>query len=293
MIGLNDKAWLLDLLQTHPMEAVEASIDPRLYDAYFGLGHSISLVDDPHVFKVSLAGLALGANLIKMLDEQDLTGRFLDIGTGSGALALLLRSLGATEITASDLMSESVALAARNELLNFSDARITFSQSDLFSGLPRSGSRFDTIIFNPPGWRTPSDEFLRQLEQSGDKNLAPGAMFYGDSVLLRFLLELPEHLHIKGRAIIGVNSLVGIQDVFGCYRAAYNGTPPLSFKLLERHTFPLLFYSEAWHRMRVNLLQEFSRWSNQNGAAYTMDTHGNLYWSYELIECRIRNGTKS
>lgn len=104
------------------------------------------------------------ANLIKILDEQDLTGRFLDIGTGSGALALLLRSLGATEIAASDLMPESVALAARNELLNFSDASITFSQSDLFSGLPRSGSRFGTIIFNRPGWRTPSDEFLRQLE---------------------------------------------------------------------------------------------------------------------------------
>lgn len=117
-------------------------------------------------------------------------------------------------------------------------------------------------------------------------------MFYGDSVLLRFLLELPEHLHIKGRAIIGVNSLVGIQDVFGRYRAAHNSSPPLSFKLLERHTFPLLFYSGAWHRMRVNLLQEFSRWCNQNGAAYTMDTRGNLYWSYELIECRIRKGTK-
>lgn len=292
MIGLNDKAWLLDLLHTHPIEVAKVSTDTRLYDAYFGLGHSIRLIDDPYVFKISLAGLALGANLIKILDEQDLTGRFLDIGTGSGALALLLRSLGATEIAASDLMPESVALAARNELLNFSDASITFSQSDLFSGLPRSSSRFDTIIFNPPGWRTPSDEFLRQLEQIDDKNLAPGAMFYGDSVLLRFLLELPEHLHAKGRAIIGVNSLVGIQDVFGRYRVTHNGTPPLSFKLLERHTFPLLFYSEAWHCMRVNLLQEFSRWCDQHGAAYTMDTRGNLYWSYELIECRIRKGTK-
>jgi len=242
---------------------------------------------------VSLAGLALGANLIKILDEQDLTGRFLDIGTGSGALALLLRSLGATKIAASDLMPESVALAARNELLNFSDARIAFSQSDLFAGLPHSGDRFDTIIFNPPGWRTPSDEFLQQLEQLDNTNLAPAAMFHGDTVLLRFLMELPEHLHIKGRAIIGLNSLVGIQDVFDRYRAAQDSAGPLSFKLLERHTFPLLFYSDTWHRMRVDLLQEFSRWRDQNRAAYAMDARVNLYWSYELIECRIGKGTKS
>jgi release factor glutamine methyltransferase len=92
---------------------------------------------------------------------------------------------------------------------------------------------------------------------------------------------------------VRVNSLVGKQDVFGRYRSRHGGAVPLSFKLLERHTFPLLFCSGTWHRMRVDLLQEFSRWRNQNRAAYAMDARGNLYWSYELIECRVGKGTKS
>lgn len=291
MLGLSDKTWLLDLLQDSV--AATGDIAPAtIYDAYFGLGYCLRLADDARVFKVSLAGMALGACLTRLLGPTELAGRFLDLGTGSGALALLLRSLGATDIIASDIVPEAVTLAAQNELLNFPDAAVRFMQSDLFDGLEKTGSRFDTVIFNPPGWRTPSDDFLRQLEDLGDASMVPASMFYGDSTLLRFLLELPDQLNADGRAIIGLNSLVGIQDVLARYRDACGGAATLSFRLLERHTFPLLFYTDAWRQLRAGLQMEFRRWREQNGAAYTADGHGNLYWSYELIECRItKNGT--
>lgn len=291
MLGLSDKTWLLDLLQGAATAPATSKGNPTTstYDAYFGLGHCLQLADDVRVFKVSLAGMALGACLTRLLRQADLAGRFLDLGTGSGALAILLRSLGAADITASDIVPQAVTLAAENELRNFPDAAIRFIQSDLFDGLGSGSDRFDTIVFNPPGWRAPSDAFIRQLESLGDASMAPASMFYGDSTLLRFLLELPDRLNAGGRAIIGLNSLVGIQDVLTRYRTACNGAPPLSFRLIERHTFPLLFYSEAWRQLRVGLQAEFRRWREQDRAAYTADSHGNLYWSYELIECRMGN----
>ncbi|WP_232379990.1 methyltransferase [Polyangium fumosum] len=256
------------------------------YSAYFGLGHSIELLDRPGVFKISPAGLALGAHLLKTVEDRDLEGRFLDIGTGCGALAILLRSIGAADVTASDISATSVALAAENEQLNFPDARIRFVVSDLFSGLKPGSDRYDMIIFNPPGWRTPSPELREELARiRGD--IDPSAMFYGDQILMRFLDELPGYLRPDGRAIVGLNSLVGIKSMLHQYKAQHDGAPPLRFRLCERHTFPLLFYSDHWKRISQELRAEFARWRKHHGSAYTVDSQGNLYWSYELVDCQL------
>jgi len=293
MIGLSDKGWLVEMVhasrQQHEHELAEAVQPPVFYEAYFGLGHTVRLIDKPGVFKVSLAGLALGSQLLKMLDDDDLSGRFLDLGTGSGVQALLLRSLGATDIVAVDISGDAVMSAANNEILNFGDHQIQFRVADLFSGLDPHNARFDTIIFNPPGWRTPSPHFLDVLHQmGGHADMDTASMFYGEQTLLRFLHELPDHLHRHGRAIVGINSLIGIQDVLDQYRDSQAGQSPLRFRLMERHTFPLLFYSDSWKKASSALLEEFQRWRESKGAAYTVDSQGQLYWSYELIECRLK-----
>ncbi len=232
--------------------------------------------------------MALGAYLLKSLAEEELAGRLLDVGTGSGVLAFLLRSMGAHDIVATDVCAEAVALARDNELQNFEDCRIRLDVSDLFDGLNPANGRYDTVIFNPPGWRTPSEHLLRELDRLSDgSGIPPGVMFYGDKLLVRFLNELPQHLHSRGRAIIGMNSLVGIQDVFRQHEAAYSGCSPLRFRLIERHTFPLLFYSDVWREAEKSLLEEFSGWRESNNAAYTLDSQGRLYWSYEIVECRL------
>ena len=289
MIGLSDKSWLVDLLysvasdRSNRVPEIAADSDEHVYSAYFGLGHQLKMHDRPGVFKVSLAGIALGSYLLKGLAHDELTGRLLDLGTGSGILALLLRSLGAHDITASDISASAVGLARENEILNFRGSRVRFFSSDLFAGLPEE-ERYDTIIFNPPGWRTPSEKFLDRLR--GNEDMTPETMFYGDQLLVRFLKDLPDRMNRTGRAIVGLNSLVGISDVFARYKAIYPTGAPLQFQLLERHTLPLLFYSPGWKRAEPFLREEFEAWRDSYGAAYTLDGQGRLYWSYEVVECK-------
>jgi len=297
MIGLNDKGWMIEMIheagRASALEPAKASSESE-YDAYFGLGHAIRLIDKPGVFKVSPAGLALGSHLVtRVVADEDYAGRFLDLGTGSGVLAILLRSLGATDIVATDICGDAVDLAAENESLNFTRQAIAFQRGDLFEALKPGQDRFDKIVFNPPGWRTPSSRFLEEVSRlGGHADMALSSMFYGDDVLIRFLQELPDRLHPRGHAIVGMNSLVGIQDVLARYRNMHAGSSSLSFRLIERHTFPLLFYTDQWRRAETVLLEEFAMSRSRGAAAYVIDSRGRLYWSYELIECRINKSYK-
>lgn len=71
----------------------------------------------------------------------------VDVGTGSGAIALALaHTLPLAKVTAVDLSQEALAVARGNaERLGIT---VRFVQSDLLDGLP--GERFDVVVSNPP-----------------------------------------------------------------------------------------------------------------------------------------------
>jgi len=73
-------------------------------------------------------------------------GLLLDVGTGSGVLAvsLALRYPGAT-VVATDVSSEALALASENARLH--SVRVLFSKTDLLDGLD---ARFDGVVANLP-----------------------------------------------------------------------------------------------------------------------------------------------
>lgn len=74
----------------------------------------------------------------------------LDLGTGSGAIALALAKLWPeSAVTAVDQSEQALALARENAVACGLAERVAFLASDWFSAV-RSGEKFDLIIANPP-----------------------------------------------------------------------------------------------------------------------------------------------
>jgi release factor glutamine methyltransferase len=74
--------------------------------------------------------------------------RFVDIGTGSGAIAItLLRNLPNASGIAADISRDALEIASLNAVEHGVADRLELLHSDLFSGL---GGKFDVVISNPP-----------------------------------------------------------------------------------------------------------------------------------------------
>ncbi|MDA0970991.1 MAG: peptide chain release factor N(5)-glutamine methyltransferase, partial [Planctomycetota bacterium] len=83
--------------------------------------------------------------------------RIVDVGTGSGAIAVVLaRHLPGASITAIDISPQAVAVARENVEAHGVADRVRVLEGDLLSGLPEEAT-FDLIVSNPPYIR--EDEF--------------------------------------------------------------------------------------------------------------------------------------
>jgi release factor glutamine methyltransferase len=88
--------------------------------------------------------------------------RILDVGTGSGCIALALaKELPQVEIHASDISAAALEVARANAARHQLESRIQFHQSDLLAGFENSS--FDFIVSNPP-YVGESEEDQVQLE---------------------------------------------------------------------------------------------------------------------------------
>ena len=79
-----------------------------------------------------------------LVEQAGHVGRFLEIGTGSGAVAIALAVRGASG-TATDLSPRAIEIARTNAERHGVAGRITFVETDLFAD-----GDYDLVISNPP-----------------------------------------------------------------------------------------------------------------------------------------------
>ncbi len=116
--------------------------------------------------------------------------RVLDMGTGSGIVAIRAAQFGA-RVTAVDINPEAVCCARVNVLLNRLEGRVCVVEGDLFE--PVEGETFDRILFNPPFYRqTPKD--------------IPDAAWRSTDAFDRFFAGLDRMLSAAGEALVLLSS---------------------------------------------------------------------------------------
>lgn len=81
------------------------------------------------------------------VSKQDKIEKIVDIGTGSGCIAISLKRYGIKEVWAVDVSARALNIAKENAIKN--DAEIKFIESNLLLNIS-SDEKFDAIVSNPP-----------------------------------------------------------------------------------------------------------------------------------------------
>ncbi|MCX6942012.1 MAG: peptide chain release factor N(5)-glutamine methyltransferase [Verrucomicrobia bacterium] len=83
-------------------------------------------------------------------ERANVATNVLDLGTGSGAIALAMAAgMLSASVTAIDFSEDALALARENAIATGLQDRVVFTRSDWFAGLAAE-ARFDVMVANPP-----------------------------------------------------------------------------------------------------------------------------------------------
>ncbi len=193
-----DRAWLIahseDIVEEKSLSRFEAMLERRLegepvayilgFREFYGENFRVSnAVLIPRPETELLVDLAL-----QRIPEN---GRVLDLGTGSGAIAVTVaRQRRDAVVMAIDKSASALSVAIKNgEGLN----NVSFLESDWFDALEHR--HFDIILSNPP-YVAEGDEHLKDL--SFEPGLALTSGGDGLDAIRRIVKEAPHHLETGG-----------------------------------------------------------------------------------------------
>ncbi|MFJ5534982.1 HemK2/MTQ2 family protein methyltransferase [Streptomyces sp. NPDC093261] len=177
--------------------------------------------------------------LIRALQRERLApaADVLDLGTGSGAVALAAARLG-THVTAVDISWRAVLATRVNALL--SRQNISVRRGDLTSAVP--GRSFDLVVSNPPYVPSPGRAAPRGAARAWDAGRD------GRMVLDRICDATTTLLRPRGVLLVVQSALCGVEDTLA--RLSEVG---LSATVTDRATVPygrILLSRLTWLRQR-------------------------------------------
>lgn len=153
-------------------------------------------------------------NLI-LEENPDKSLTVLDIGTGSGAIAVALaKTRTSWQISASDISKEALLLAQDNAKSN--QAAITFLRSDVFSQI---SDKYDIIVSNPPYIAFEDRNEVGQNVLLHEPHLALFAENDGLAVYQKIAEGVAEHLNAGGKIYLEIGYKQGnlVSELFRNY----------------------------------------------------------------------------
>lgn len=142
-------------------------------------------------------------------ENSGYNGRIIDIGTGSGCIAIALAAnLPQSLVTGIDISAEAVSIAIKNAVLN--TVNVNFIKADLFDIDPVSLNKAGIIVSNPPYVLNSEKKFMNNNVLDFEPHTA---LFVPDSdplLYYRAILKLSEKiLPGSGKIYFEINESMG------------------------------------------------------------------------------------
>jgi release factor glutamine methyltransferase len=134
--------------------------------------------------------------------------KILDIGTGSGCIAIsLAKNIKNSKVTAIDVSENALQVVTKNSLLN--KVKIETLQQDILKA-PKFDRKFDIIVSNPPYVTDSEKELMNKNVLDNEPHLA---LFVPNSEPLKFYESITsfakDHLNKDGKLYFEINESFG------------------------------------------------------------------------------------
>jgi release factor glutamine methyltransferase len=132
--------------------------------------------------------------------------RIIDVGTGSGSIALALaKELPQAEIHATDISPAALEIARVNAARHQLESRLHFHQTDLLEGL---APRFDVIVSNPPYVGESESDQVQLAVRKFEPRLAVFAGATGLEVISRLIPQAHTALQPAGWLVMEISGTI-------------------------------------------------------------------------------------
>ncbi len=149
--------------------------------------------------------------VVKEIKASDKCLRVLDIGTGSGAIAITLALETDSNVIAVDVSEKALAVAEKNA--KKWGVSVHFIKSDLFENV--KGQKFDIVVSNPPYIETTVIETLSEDVKNNEPHLALDGGKDGLEFYRRIVRDSKNYLEKDGLLVfeIGYNQAKSVKEL--------------------------------------------------------------------------------
>lgn len=144
--------------------------------------------------------------IARAADYHGQTGRpkLVDVGTGSGAIALALaKELPDADLLATDVSAPALEVARANAARLQFESRIRFQQADVLDSISRDGT-FDFVVSNPPYVALSEADKVQDVVKKFEPRQAVFAGEHGLDVIRRLIPQAQEALRPGGYLVMEI-----------------------------------------------------------------------------------------